>query len=208
MASATPARARQSAPQSEQPVMVPAVPGEGHYGRTSLSSTASTPTGAPAFAANVQQSRINDRLAFPDGCPTHQPTSILACANGDVDVYDFRSEGEKRKVASWGRIGCRSLQCLAYAMARVSASIGRSVRNDLPPTQAYNYVGSTNIFALVALLADPSLTNSTPTVASARWRATRRCRAIWRVTCSRLRLCVCRACIAPASAAMVARRCL
>ena len=35
---------------------------------------------------------------------------------------------------------------------------GRSISADLPPLQAYNYVGTTNIYTPIALPADPSLT--------------------------------------------------
>ena len=110
-------------------------------------------------AANVQQSRINDRLAFPDGCST-APTYVYPglCANGDVDVYDFRSEGEQRKVASWDASVAGRFNALGVRHDARFGLSGRSMRNDLPATQAYNYVGSTNIFTPVALPADPSLT--------------------------------------------------
>lgn len=107
------------------------------------------------ISANTQQSRINDRLAFPDGCSN--ATNYVypgLCANGDVDVYDYRSEGEKRKVSSWdahvdGKFNTASVQHSArFGLA------GRSMRADLPPLQAYNYVGSTNIYAPIALPSD------------------------------------------------------
>ena len=110
-------------------------------------------------AAAWQRSRIDDRLAFPDGCST-APTYVYPglCANGDVDLYDFRSEGERRQLTSWdaqlrGRfdaIGARHHTRLGVA--------GHRIDNDLPPLQAYNFVGSTNIYAPVALPADPALT--------------------------------------------------
>ena len=110
-------------------------------------------------SANTQQSKINDRVAFPDGCSNAANYVYPGlCANGDVDVYDFRSEGEKRKVSSWdayldGKFGAFGMQHNArFGFA------GRSIRADLPALQAYNYVGSTNIYAPVALPADPSLT--------------------------------------------------
>jgi len=109
-------------------------------------------------AANVQQSKINDRLAFPDGCSNAANYVYPGlCANGDVDVYDFRSEGEKRKVASWdahldGKFGTAGV---AHRL-RVGLA-GHNINNDLPPLQAYNYVGSTNIYAPVVLPADATL---------------------------------------------------
>ena len=40
------------------------------------------------LTANAQQIKINDRIAFPDGCSN--ATNYVypgLCANGDVDVY-------------------------------------------------------------------------------------------------------------------------
>ncbi len=110
-------------------------------------------------AAGVQQSRIDDRLAFPDGCSN--ATNYVypgLCANGDVDVYDFRSEGEKRKVASWDAHLDGKFDGLGMTHRTRIGLSGHTIRNDLPSLQAYNYVGSTNIYAPVALPADPALT--------------------------------------------------
>ena len=111
------------------------------------------------FAANAQATTINDRLTFPDGCSS--ATSYVypgLCGNGDVDIYDYRSEGEQRRLASWdahleGKFKALSLQ----HAARVGIN-GHSARADLALLQAYNYVGTSNIYAPVALPSDPSLT--------------------------------------------------
>jgi iron complex outermembrane receptor protein len=110
-------------------------------------------------SANTQTTRINDRLAFPDGCSNAANYVYPGlCANGDVDIYDFRSEGEKRTLSSWDAYLEGRLNALGTKHSlRIGAS-GRRIRADLPPLQAYNYVGSTNIFAPVALPADPALT--------------------------------------------------
>ena len=107
------------------------------------------------IAANVQASKLNDRIASPDGCGTAANYVYPGlCANGDVDVYDYRSEGEKRKVSSWdayvdGKFAAFGLQHNArFGMA------GRNIRADFPPKQAYNYVGSTNIYTPVAVPSD------------------------------------------------------
>ncbi len=109
-------------------------------------------------AASNQYSRINDRIAFPDGC-SNAATYVYPglCANGDVDVYDFRSEGEKRSVLSWdayinGKITTGSIS----HVLRLGVS-GHTIRTDLPPLQAYNYTGSSNIYAPVLLPANPEL---------------------------------------------------
>src|ERR1035437_852398 len=54
------------------------------------------------FALSSQTRLIKDRIAFPDGCSS-APTSVYPglCGNGDVDIYDYRSEGERRGVSGW-----------------------------------------------------------------------------------------------------------
>jgi iron complex outermembrane recepter protein len=108
-------------------------------------------------SASAQQSRINDRVAFPDGCSNAKNYVYPGlCANGDVDVYDFRSEDEKRKLTSWdahinGKIATGDVD---HAV-RFGIS-GHNIGTDLPPRQAYNYVGSTNIYTPTLLPADPT----------------------------------------------------
>lgn len=112
------------------------------------------------ISANTQSTKINDRIAFPDGCSSAANYVYPGlCANGDVDVYDFRSEGEKRTLSSWdahldGKVNAFGIQ---HAV-RVGAS-GRSIHADLPAKQAYNYVGTTNIYAPITLPADPTLSD-------------------------------------------------
>ena len=108
-------------------------------------------------AVSTQHTKINDRVAFPDGCGSS--TNYVypgLCANGDVDLYDFRSEGEKRTVSSWDAHldGTFNITGIKHSL-RIGAS-GRSIREALPPLQAYNYVGTTNIYAPIALAPDPT----------------------------------------------------
>ncbi len=106
-------------------------------------------------AINTQRSRINDRIAFPDGCLSGgvNPGRGL-CANGDVDLYDFRSDGEQRKLSSWdahldGKFAAAGMQHSArFGLA------GHEASADLPTMRAYNNVGPTNIYAPIALLAN------------------------------------------------------
>jgi iron complex outermembrane recepter protein len=42
-----------------------------------------------------QRLKTNDRVAFPFGCAAEGVFDRF-CSNGDVDIYDFRSEGERR----------------------------------------------------------------------------------------------------------------
>jgi iron complex outermembrane receptor protein len=105
----------------------------------------------------TQRTVIQDRLAFPDGCSTAANYVYPGlCSNGDVDVYDYRSEGEERSTWAWdarlqGKAGAWGL------VHRLSLGLsGRSTRSDLAPKQAYNFVGTTNINNPLALPADGS----------------------------------------------------
>ena len=102
-------------------------------------------------SASTQRSKINDRVAFPDGCGDTYPG---LCGNGNVDVYDYRSEGEKRTVSSWDAHLDGKVNTMGIKHALRAGASGRSIRDALPPKQAYNYVGTTNIYTPIALPAD------------------------------------------------------
>jgi iron complex outermembrane receptor protein len=103
----------------------------------------------------MQRTLINDRIAFPDGC-SNAATYVYPglCANGDVDVYDFRSEGEERNSWGWDARANRALNWLGMGHQITLGVSGRGNRDDLQALQAYNYVGSSNIYAPVALPSD------------------------------------------------------
>lgn len=107
------------------------------------------------FSAGAQRSTIQDRLAFPDGC-SNAANSVYPglCANGDVDIYDYRSENEVRTTTAWEARLSGKLQALGIAHRVHLGLSGRQARTELNPTQAYNWVGSTNIDAPVALAGD------------------------------------------------------
>ena len=118
-----------------------------------------TPDWTAQASLAVQRSLINDRIAFPDGCSN--ATNYVypgLCANGDVDVYDFRSEGEDRTSWGWDARATRTLNWLGLGHQVTVGLSGHGNRDDLPPLQAYNYVGSTNIYTPLRLPADASLT--------------------------------------------------
>ncbi len=111
------------------------------------------------ISASTQRTSINDRIAFPDGCST-APNYVYPglCGNGDVDLYDYRSEGERRTLSSWdahldGRLNAADIE----HRVRVGLS-GHLQQTQLPPMLAYNFVGTTNIDTAVLLSPDPSLT--------------------------------------------------
>jgi iron complex outermembrane receptor protein len=112
-----------------------------------------------SIAANKQTTNINDRIAFPDGCSSAaNPVYPGLCGNGDVDIYDYRSEGEKRTLSSWDAHLDGKFKALgAQQRARFGMS-GRSIHADLPAMQTYNWVGTSNIYTPIAVPANPSLT--------------------------------------------------
>ena len=109
-------------------------------------------------AVGVQRSRINDRLAFPDGCSS-SPTYVYPglCANGDVDLYDYRSEGEERSNAAWGVRLRGAAQAIGLTHRVALGLSGHVAQEDLAPMQAYNWVGTTNIYVPVPVTGDPTL---------------------------------------------------
>jgi iron complex outermembrane recepter protein len=110
------------------------------------------------FALGRFASRLDDRIAFPDGCGTAANYVYPGlCGNGDVDIYDFRSENERRTIGSWqATLHGRFAALRATHHLRLSAD-GRSARTSLPPKSAYNYAGSTNLFAPIAVPANAAL---------------------------------------------------
>jgi iron complex outermembrane receptor protein len=115
---------------------------------------------AARVAINSQDILINDRIAFADGCSS-AVTYVYPglCGNGDVDIYDYRSEGERRHVTSW--IVRLDGSLTAFGMkhvARVGLD-GHAAGSDFAPMQAYNWVGATNIYVPLALSADGTLAN-------------------------------------------------
>ena len=110
-------------------------------------------------SASTQRTSINDRIAFPDGCSSAANYVYPGlCGNGDVDIYDYRSEGEQRTLSSWdvhlhGRLNAAGIE----HRVRVGLS-GHLQQTQLPAMLAYNFVGTTNIDAPLALPADPALT--------------------------------------------------
>ncbi len=105
-------------------------------------------------------SRIDDRVAFPDGCSTAANYVYPGlCANGDVDIYDFRSDGERRRVSS-AQAALRGRLEAMQAQHDVRLELAtRDGRTRMQPRSAYNFVGTTNVDAPIALQADPSLTS-------------------------------------------------
>jgi iron complex outermembrane receptor protein len=108
----------------------------------------------------LQSTTTNDRLAFPDGCSSG-PTYVYPglCGNFDVDIYDYRSDNERRatRVLDVALEGTVTLAGMQHRLRVAPRTTRYSER--LPALQAYNFVGTINALAPTALPEDPSLTS-------------------------------------------------
>ena len=109
----------------------------------------------------TQRLRSDDRIAFPFGCYDATADVYYAdryCPDGSFDLYDFRSDNERRRTdaldlqvsgsARTGRLG-----------HEISAGVLNSRRNDHFQRQAYNYTGSGLDDGSVATSPAPDLTD-------------------------------------------------
>jgi iron complex outermembrane recepter protein len=103
-------------------------------------------------------STLNDRVAFPDGCGNASNFVYPGlCGNGDVDIYDFRSDNERRKLASWEAKLDTKFAALRASHHAQLAIAGRNGSTRMPPKSAYNYAGFTNIFTPQVVVENAAL---------------------------------------------------
>lgn len=102
--------------------------------------------------------KLDDRIAFPDGCGSAANYVYPGfCGNGDVDVYDFRNDGERRTLTSFDATLRGKIRALAREHS-ISASLsGRDGSVRQPRLGAYNYAGTTNVFAPILMPANAAL---------------------------------------------------
>ena len=124
-----------------------------------------------ALRAATQRSVANDRIAFPDGCSyvdpainSSQPPGYYylangLCSNGNVDIYQYVSDDEVRNTNGvdahvHGVVG------IGAARHEITAGIRTTRYSErYPPLQVYNYVGTENVLAPVALPANATPSN-------------------------------------------------
>ena len=108
----------------------------------------------------TQRLRSDDRVAFPFGCYDASTDVYWAdryCPDGSIDLYDFRSDGERRRIdaidlrfegsALWGAVE-----------HRIEAGVLSTRSRDRYGRQAFNFSGSANINSSVATSASSELT--------------------------------------------------
>jgi len=109
----------------------------------------------------TQQLRSDDRIAFPFGCydagtDIYYPDRY--CPDGSYDLYDFRSENERRRtdaleLALHGKFSGFGID------HSLSVGLLRSRVANRFQQQAYNYVGQGNVQGTAFTPADPALTD-------------------------------------------------
>ncbi len=108
-----------------------------------------------------QQLRSDDRIAFPFGCYDAGADVYYAdryCPDGSYDLYDFRSDDERRRTDAL-ELALHGKLATGGIVHTVSAGVLRSQVRNRFQRQAYNYVGQGNIQGTVVTPADPSLTD-------------------------------------------------
>jgi iron complex outermembrane recepter protein len=104
-----------------------------------------------------QQLTTDDRVAFPFGCSAADDYSRY-CADGTFDLYDFRSEGERR-TSDAAELSFSGKAVAGGAQHRYKAGVLSTRFQSRLNRQAYNWVGIGTIDGLAALPADPTLTD-------------------------------------------------
>lgn len=110
-----------------------------------------------AATAMTQRLRSDDRVAFPFGCSSEDDYTRY-CSDGSFDLYDFRSEGERRNtdvldLALSGRATTGAMlhqYTLGLLHTRLEARFNR---------QAYNWAGIGQIDGSMATPPEPTLTD-------------------------------------------------
>lgn len=103
-----------------------------------------------------QRVRTNDRIAFPDGCSS-QPTYVYPglCGNYDVDVYDYRSN-EERRLQNGAQLQLHGRVVTGGFAHELSFGLGASHYSErYPQDQAYNFAGTIDALAPTALAPAP-----------------------------------------------------
>ena len=105
-----------------------------------------------------QRLRTDDRIAFPYGCSSENRYDRY-CSDGSFDVYDFRSEGERRTSDALSAV-VRSRALLLRAEHHLGAGILLTRHRARFGDQAYNWVGTGSIDGQARVPADPTLTDA------------------------------------------------
>ena len=116
---------------------------------------------APGWRATLhaatQQLTSQDRIAFPYGCSA-EGNYDRYCSDGSFDLYDFRSNNEKRRTDALEGTLHAAFQTGGVSHAASFGVLRSQVRQRFE-RQAYNYVGTGNPQGTVITPADPTLSD-------------------------------------------------
>jgi len=101
-----------------------------------------------------QRLRTDDRLAYPFGCGAEGNYDRF-CSNGTFDLYDFRSENERRTQQA-ASVKLKGKFTTAGIVHDVNFGLMRSRVKNRFQAEAYNYVGTGNVQGTLVTPADPS----------------------------------------------------
>jgi iron complex outermembrane receptor protein len=141
-------------------------------GRTGSVRLTQTLTNDLQFTAHAMRQRLtsDDRIAFPFGCSAEDDYTRY-CRDGTFDLYDFRSEGERRTTDALD-LALSGQSTLAGLQHRFTAGLLSTHFTARFNRQAYNWVGMGTIDGLTVTPPDPSLTdeNTNRDERSTEWR--------------------------------------
>lgn len=104
-----------------------------------------------------QSLSTDDRMAYPFGCSAENNYDRF-CSDGSFDVYDYRSENERRQVDS-AKISLTSRFQTAVGEHNVSLGLLQGTFRERFQKQAYNYVGSGRVDGSIILPENGSLSD-------------------------------------------------
>ncbi len=104
----------------------------------------------------TQQLRTDDRAAFPYGCSAEGRYDRY-CSDGSFDLYDYRSEDERRRTDAL-ELALHARLTAGPTVHVLSAGVLGTRFSSTFQRLAYNYVGSGNVDGIATLPADPALT--------------------------------------------------
>ena len=120
--------------------------------------TALNPNWRATLQAGTQRLRSDDRLAYAFGCSSDEAYDRF-CRDGSFDLYDFRSENERRHAHS-GRISLQGRVEVGAWEHQIGISLLAASRVERFQDQAFNWVGTGDISGTRTVPADPSLTDA------------------------------------------------
>lgn len=128
-------------------------------GRTGSLRLTQALAGEWRFVAHAMRQRLSsdDRIAFPFGCSSEDDYTRY-CSDGSFDLYDFRSENERRTSDAF-ELSLQGRARLAGIEHALRLGVLQSRQRARFDRQAYNWVGIGRIDGSVVLPADPTLTD-------------------------------------------------